>query len=253
MCVSEHYTMEWVILAGAWASGMLPDAMSLPYFLVKRPRAPSSENRCCNVTESKIRKTAGWTSLHTTQTEFGRACSVLQWASHCQQYLFKTSTWPLRTNKLGAIGWCLLYKVVMSSSLEPAAARNCLALQESLHACSSLWNALIEGATNTYRSATALIIQQECINPNSGNGTADATSYIWQKCQACFLSALFIRSSASHGQQHSEQETVFRIISKQIPRKNWVGDHKIQAHFRGGEAIEKPDITCMQFFHILRT
>lgn len=139
------------------------------------------------------------------------------------------------------------------SSLEPAAARNCLALQESLHACSSLWNALIEGATNTYRSATALVTQQECINPNSGNGTADATSYIWQKCQACFLSALFIRSSASHGQQHSEQETVFRTISKQIPRKNWVGDHKIQAHFRGGKVIEKPDITCMQFFHILRT
>lgn len=60
--------MEWVILAGAWTSAMLPDAMALPYFLAKRLKAPSSENRCCSITESKMRKTAGWTSLHTTQT-----------------------------------------------------------------------------------------------------------------------------------------------------------------------------------------
>lgn len=92
--------------------------------------------------------------------------------------------------QVGTICRCLLYKVVSSSSLEPAAARNCRALQESFHACSSLWDALIEGTTNTYRSATALFTQQECINPNSSNRAAGAISHIWQKSKACFLSAL---------------------------------------------------------------
>lgn len=55
-------------LGRSLSRGMLPEAMALPYFLAKRLKAPSSENRCCNVTESKMRKTAGWTSLHTTQT-----------------------------------------------------------------------------------------------------------------------------------------------------------------------------------------
>lgn len=126
--------------------------------------------------------------LHSTLLRLW-AC-MLSATSHCQQYLFKIPTRPLRANKLGAIGWCLLYKAITSSSLEPAAARNYLALQESFHACSSLWDSLIEGATNTYRSVTALITQQELINPNNGNRAAGATSYICQKSKACYLSAL---------------------------------------------------------------
>lgn len=113
-------------------------AVSLPYFLAKRLRAPSHQR-----TDAVMLQKAKWgrqqAGLHSTLLRLW--ASMLSATSHCQQYLFKTSTWPLRANKLGAKGWCLLYKAVISTSLEPAAPRSCLALQESFHAYASFWDA----------------------------------------------------------------------------------------------------------------
>lgn len=57
--------MEWGILAGAWASRMLPDYMSLPYFLAKRLRAPLHQR-----TDAVMLQKARWgrqqTGLHPT-------------------------------------------------------------------------------------------------------------------------------------------------------------------------------------------
>lgn len=53
---------SWQVPEPVW--GTRPDAMSLPHFPAWRLSTFTSESRCCNGTENKIRKTADFTPHH---------------------------------------------------------------------------------------------------------------------------------------------------------------------------------------------
>lgn len=81
--------------------------------------------------------------------------SMLSATSHCQQYLFKTSTWPLRANKLRAKRLVLALQCYNIHLTWASSTKKLSGSAEEFPCIRKFMRCVTEGPTNTYRSATA--------------------------------------------------------------------------------------------------